>query len=295
MTEPQQDGIVSEGDLDDVLAEADAAYAEPTAPAAEQDATPAAPQDTAQPPTPATAQATQPAQATTAPAATAAQAAPPWWQSVKDYKTFESSLASAPPEQKAMLDHMADTVFKPHYQDLMAALERSDAAVKAWESLLAEAKTKGIDVAAAERVQKLTTDVETAQQAAAAAEAKVKAYGDEYSAVVRDSFLALCPDFKAGTAIGEAFLASMAAGKHQQYMQGGVSEATALARMWRAMVPAPAAQPATPAAATALPSAARIANASRGARPAAPSLRAPQQQSVDDILNEADLAFPIHR
>lgn len=295
MNEPLQDGIVNDDDLDDVMAEADAAYTD--APATETAAASAAqapaPADAAEAASPA-----KPSQSQAAPAAQAAsaQAGPPWWQSVKDYQTFESALASAPPEMRAMLDHMADAVFKPHYQDLTAALERTDAAAKQWESLLAEAKTKGVDVAAAERVQKLTADIETAQQAVQAAEAKVAAYGTEYSAVVRDSFIAMCPDFKPNTPIGQAFQASVAARHHQKYMQAGASEATALARLWRDMVPAAAQPPAAASpAAPVLPSAARIANASRGSRPAAPSVRTPQQMSEDDIFAEADSAYPIGR
>ncbi len=293
----QPEGLVSDSDLDDVLAAADAAYtdapadstpaepATPAAPAADAPATPATPAAV-----PAQRNATQPAQ----PAAPT-QAGPPWWQNVKDYKSFEEALPTAPPEVKEMLDYIADTVLKPHYQDLTAALERNDAAAKQWESLVAEAKTKGIDTAAAERVQKLTADIEASQQAVQAAEAKVAAYGNEYSAVVRDSFVAMCPDFKANTPIGEAFLASMAAGKHIPYMKDGVSEATALARLWRAMVPAPAPATAAPAAAPQPASATRIAAASRGTRPAAPSIRAPQQQSDEDIFREADLAFPVRQ
>ncbi len=122
MSEPYQpDGIVSDTDLDDVLAEAEAANFTAGPPADPASAEPAAPvQDAAQPAAPATAPRTAAAPTQPAQPAAPAQAGPPWWQNVKDYKTFEESLATAPPVGREQ--PQARPAWQVHRQPVLRAL-----------------------------------------------------------------------------------------------------------------------------------------------------------------------------
>lgn len=273
--------------------------AEPTAEAAApvEEAEPAAPTDEAVAPA-------EPAAAVGSEAAAPAAPVQPTWdpKSVTSYESIVEALPSMPPPVRAAVEHIVG-LLEPHYQAIIATeneakatAEAAKAQHEAWNTLVADAKARGVEVVGAEQVKALQAKHNEQVQL-------ISGYHTAYSRLTNDAFVATTPTFSATHPLARFFFAAVQQGEHVKEGTDADSEHRKMHLLWTKMVSSvgtPAA-PAAPAATQAAPaqqpvkpsSHATLAATATRTRAAAPTMdtRDPSKMTEKEILDEADRLY----